>query len=330
MQTDKDSFPVITKNSTEEERQRDLISHFILRIAYCQTEEHRRWFLTNECQLFGMRFKSLTPSESDAFFKEHGLKYPRLERSEKERLRFKLLTLSGNMSGSQYDAMEYYKVPFTEILNLVGRREVYIEAGSAYVPRTKVISIIEGQFRTSLSRSLTLAYQNISILDRDNRIGPLVKTLAKVAFRYGSASQVIDGQHTDAESVVPIFCDYLATQMGHTEPKKRPCGINKLFVNVGTRKANEQDKTCPIAGRVHKSNTQKYTIYLDTKVMMQGCWDAVCQATNRHVFYQICDGKCVRVGWEPPPVLRSEPSTNDIQSKNGKASFLKGSKAIVT
>lgn len=43
-----------------------------------------------------------------------------------------------------------------------------------------------------------------------------------------------------------------------------------MFMSTGTRKANERDRTCPIAERVHKSNTQKYTIFFDTQVMMQG------------------------------------------------------------
>lgn len=192
-----------------------------------------------------------------------------------------------------------------DVPKLVAQRKVYLESGFAYVSREKVSCIVEEQFRTSLSKSLTLAYKASLSMARDDRIDPLVRNLAKIAFRYGgtiATGTAVDG-NINSESVVNLFTNYLTTVMGHSEPKLKPAGGNRMFVAVGTRKPNTADKTCPIAGRVHKSNTQKYTIYFDTQVMMQGCWDSVCQAQNKNVFYQIQDGKVVKIGWQPPPVL---------------------------
>jgi len=283
---------------------RDIISHFALRMAYYQTEEKRRWFLSNECELFAFRFKDLKKFEVDSFLQEQGIRYQPIDKVKKERLRPKLMAVS-TMSLSGFESTEFYKVPFTDVLDLVAKREVLVEAGSAYVSHTSILSIVEGRYRASLSKSLALASQKAAITEEDNRITPITRMLSRIAFRYGAAdiSGQVDDNGESPESVVNIFCDFLTSTLGHSDPKKKMAGASKMFVSVGTRKANERDRTCPIAGRVHKSNTQKYTIYFDTKVMMQGCWDGVCQATNRHVFYQIQDGRCVEVGWNPPPLV---------------------------
>ena len=51
----------------------------------------------------------------------------------------------------------FYKVPFTEALELVARRHVHLEDGLAYVPAPKLVVIIAGHFRAQLSASLRLA-----------------------------------------------------------------------------------------------------------------------------------------------------------------------------
>ena len=238
------------------------------------------------------------------------------------RLKPKLLGFHQNGSNSEASASnnfhttDYYRVPFADVLPLVARREVYLESGHAYVSRTKILSIVEGKFRTSLSKSLARAYQMQHLWSSDSRIGSIVGRLSKVAFRYGSGGSGQAGNGGSANTAhvtTQIFLDYLKTVMGHSDVKTKPAGVNKLFVSVGTKKPNVADKTCPIAGRIHKSNTQKYTIYFDTLVMEQGCWDGCCQATNKHVYYQIrCDNnntkggaadggcRCARVGWNPP------------------------------
>ena len=44
-----------------EYRWKDQVSHFVLRLAYCRTDELRRWFLAQECELFRVRFQHEDP-----------------------------------------------------------------------------------------------------------------------------------------------------------------------------------------------------------------------------------------------------------------------------
>ena len=43
----------------DEAQRKDSVSHYVLRLAYCRTDELRRWFLAQECDLFKARFNTL-------------------------------------------------------------------------------------------------------------------------------------------------------------------------------------------------------------------------------------------------------------------------------
>ncbi|KAM4784711.1 DNA primase large subunit isoform 2-T2 [Cyanocitta cristata] len=58
-----------------EARRKDHISHFILRLAYCQSEDLRRWFLQQEMDLFRYRFNELTENLRQKFLEHINLSF---------------------------------------------------------------------------------------------------------------------------------------------------------------------------------------------------------------------------------------------------------------
>ena len=55
-----------------ESQMKDNSSHFILRLAYCRSEELRRWFLQLESELFRFRFENEGASSIERFMRVRG------------------------------------------------------------------------------------------------------------------------------------------------------------------------------------------------------------------------------------------------------------------
>lgn len=51
----------------------------------------------------------------------------------------------------------YPQVPFTEALDLVRNRKVFLQSGYAYVPQEDLVSILISVYRTQLSQALAVS-----------------------------------------------------------------------------------------------------------------------------------------------------------------------------
>jgi len=158
---------------------KDLVSHFILRLAYCRTEDLRRWFLAHECHLFKYRLDRLDVQQRKEFMASNGLDYELVSADERIALREKLVGLAGIVDTTLITT-DFYKVPYTQALSLISHREVFLKAGFAFVPLTKLVSTIVARFRTSLARALAEATNQFDMVtSSDPRIGPLLKNMNK-------------------------------------------------------------------------------------------------------------------------------------------------------
>ncbi|KAI7805185.1 putative DNA primase large subunit [Triplophysa rosa] len=140
--------------SEYEKRRKDHISHFILRLAYCQTEDLRRWFIQQEMDLFRYRFGHLSSKHKTDFLHKNNLKYDTVSVEEKRILKDKLISSSYGLSGITVEEHDFYKVPFQDALDLVRSRKVYLLAGNAYIPHQEIVTIVLNDFRTRLSKAL--------------------------------------------------------------------------------------------------------------------------------------------------------------------------------
>jgi DNA primase large subunit len=162
---------VLTKTALAKDSNMDVASHFILRAAYCRTEELRRWFLIQETALFRHRIEGLSSIQ-------HLTKHlHQISAGQKESLREKLLTV-GTMSPAEFAATSYYAIPFTQAIDLIKGRNAYVHGGLAYVPLPKLVSILANDFRMHLSQSLTFGAAAFgSIPEEGARIKPLLQTM---------------------------------------------------------------------------------------------------------------------------------------------------------
>ena len=88
---------------------RDIVSHFILRLAYCSTEDLRRWFLQQECSLLKYRLESMSDEDRADFMSMNGLNFEQVTRDEKIDRQEVLSSIPG-MNGINVLRQPYFKV----------------------------------------------------------------------------------------------------------------------------------------------------------------------------------------------------------------------------
>uniref|UniRef100_A0A1A8EHR1 DNA primase large subunit n=1 Tax=Nothobranchius kadleci TaxID=1051664 RepID=A0A1A8EHR1_NOTKA len=164
--------------SESEKRRKDHISHFILRLAYCQTEDLRRWFIQQEVDLFRYRFNGLLSKQKLEFLHKNNLQYDAISLKEKKELKEKLVSSTYAVSGITVEDQDFYKVPFQDALDLVRTRKVYLKEGYAYIPHQDIVTIVLNDFRTRLSKALALTARSLPAVHSDERLQPLLNHLS--------------------------------------------------------------------------------------------------------------------------------------------------------
>ncbi|XVF85308.1 hypothetical protein PTKIN_Ptkin17bG0107200 [Pterospermum kingtungense] len=177
---EKDLWKANMKHPQGEDVNKDIISHFVLRLVYCRTEELRKWFLSMETALFRYHLGSQTSEAQRALMSEFKLPYRAVSNAELESVKDKLVQVARCIGSDTADAI-YYKVPFEEVPELVAGRRVFIHKGYAYVAMHQVVSLIVTQFRSYLSKALILTNRKWTSTIREqekDRLAPIVEALS--------------------------------------------------------------------------------------------------------------------------------------------------------
>ncbi|KAM3217317.1 putative DNA primase large subunit isoform X2 [Capsicum annuum] len=161
---------------------KDIISHFVLRLVYCRTEELRKWFLSMETTLFRYRFRDESPEIQRALMAEFDLQYKAVSNAEYESVKDKLNQVARAI-GQPITSTDtiFYKVPFEEVPELVAGRRVLIQKGNAYIAMNQVVSLVITQFRSLLSKALVLTNRKWTSMIREqekDRLTPIVEALS--------------------------------------------------------------------------------------------------------------------------------------------------------
>lgn len=140
------------------ERQKDLYSHYILRLAFSSTEDLRRRFSRVESALFKLRFQSDDARERQSFVESLSMNWEVVSEEEKRELGGDLLNATPNLRKLQElddgGAGPWFKVDFETVPELVESRRVLLKAGKAYVPAREQLSMVLAGFGERLDQGL--------------------------------------------------------------------------------------------------------------------------------------------------------------------------------
>lgn len=110
---------------------RDVVSHFVLRLAFCSSEDNRRWLLAQETELFRYRYSSLRAPEKVLFF-------PVLTRRLPECLLTRATTTSLGENRSHIPVLQCQPATLTKGVSMVVPSTIFIPSHSVWPPPTTV------------------------------------------------------------------------------------------------------------------------------------------------------------------------------------------------
>ncbi|KAF9179128.1 hypothetical protein BGZ50_007209 [Haplosporangium sp. Z 11] len=206
----------ISHKQVMDERKKDHVSHFILRLAYSRSQELRSWFLRAECALFKYRFEKELMKDQLEFLEKQNLSWKKVSDDDKRLLREKLKASS--FKPQDVDEETYFEVDFERVADLVGRRQVYVQAGKAYVPLADQVVLVLDEFKERLSHALEMTGRALPRMDEDDRLMPVLNNINKQYLGREFTTSAIAGeiQAQDVEGLkihMPLCMEHIHNEL---------------------------------------------------------------------------------------------------------------------
>ncbi|KAH8117327.1 DNA primase, large subunit [Phellopilus nigrolimitatus] len=205
------------------QRRKDHIGHFVLRLAFCRSEELRRRFVKVETSLFRVRYELDDSIERKSFLESRDFGWLTLSEDEERNK-----SLLNDLRIVNPGEVSWYKVKWTRVPDLVEKRRVYLKGGWAYVPLKEQSSIVFQEFQTRLQIALEQTAKALPRLDEDTRLMPILEHLGQgflsgmsVASEYTSAEGLGDGEEVRAEMIDELAAKHWPMCMHHLHDSLR-------------------------------------------------------------------------------------------------------------
>ncbi|TIB99810.1 DNA primase, large subunit [Wallemia mellicola] len=209
------SSNTMRSSTLDAERKKDHVSHYVLRLAFCRSEELRRRFVKAETTLFRIRFDDASTSERNAFLQSlknsqsSRIDWEEVDSIEKESLK-DLLTNSNpaiaiSKSGNEFDKETYYKVLKASLSTQNPLTTSLGEVDTSTRIGRKTSRVFERRLRIRTNARSNIAYYELLFitvnasfrtkalprLDEDSRLLPVLSHLS-MSFLAGLSSEAFD------------------------------------------------------------------------------------------------------------------------------------------
>ncbi|KAJ7709969.1 eukaryotic and archaeal DNA primase, large subunit-domain-containing protein [Mycena rosella] len=208
----------------ESQRRTDHLGHFVLRLAFCRSEELRRRFVKAETTLFKVRYESDDSTEREQFLSSRDFNWIAVDKTEKDKYRQDLSSYQGR--ADTFESDKYYKVRWTRVPDLVDKRKVFLKGGWAYVPSREQSSIVYQEFETRLEKDLLVTARSMPRLDEDTRLVGILDNLstgflAGVSSEWSAAPADANGEAIRAEMVDELAAKHFPMCMRNSHQRLR-------------------------------------------------------------------------------------------------------------